>query len=107
MALVGVADVELAFVLDGVRVAEIGVGRGDAGRLVGNGGADEEDLAEDGFAWLAHGNGQGRPSSSRVGGGGADEVTLARAQDTGIRLAGGHGQIGSGRWRPGAAVVFA
>jgi len=107
VALVRVADVELALVLDSVGVAEIGVGRGDARRLVGNRGADEQDLAEFRFTWLAHGNGQRRPAASCVGGGGADEVTLARAQDTGIRLAGGHGQIGSGCRRPGAAVVCA
>lgn len=59
VALVRVADVEFVFVLDGVGIAEVRTRIGYAGAAGEDGGANDEDFAEDGFARLAHGNSQG------------------------------------------------
>ena len=68
VALVGVADVQLAFVLDGVRVAEVGTGIGNAGTVGEDGMADDEDFAEDRLArsLTAMVKGERRPPLSPV-----------------------------------------
>ena len=93
MTLVCVTDVKLAFVLDGIGIAEIGAFVGDTGAFGKDRTADDEDFAEDGFIRLAHRDGQGRAPATGVRRGGADEVTLAGAQDARVRLTRRHRQV--------------
>ena len=93
VALVCVADVELALVLDGVGVAEVCLGVRNSRRAVENRGTDEADFAKEGLIRLANGDGQGRAFPARVGSRRADEVPLAGAQNAGVGLAGRHREV--------------
>ena len=83
MALVGVADVKVAVALHRIRITKVGAWMGDARRSIEDRPADQEHLAEDRLARLAHSNGEGRPRATRVRRGGAHEVALAAAEGVG------------------------